>query len=41
MACRKGAPVLGTTIGNYKVTAQLGEGRMGIVCLAEHPAFGR
>src|SRR6185369_5695140 len=37
----KARSVLGTTIGNYKVTARLGEGGMGIVYLAEHPSLGR
>ncbi len=29
------------TIGNYRVVQQLGEGAMGIVCLAQHPIIGR
>jgi serine/threonine-protein kinase len=32
---------VGHTVGNYKVTAKLGEGGMGIVFLAEHPVIGR
>ena len=28
-------------IGNYRVVQQLGEGAMGVVCLAEHPIMGR
>jgi serine/threonine protein kinase len=28
-------------IGNYRVVQQLGEGAMGLVCLAEHPVIGR
>jgi serine/threonine-protein kinase len=37
----KACAVLGTTIGNYKVTAQVGQGGMGVVYMAEHPALGR
>jgi len=37
----RGAYVLGTTIGNYKITAEIGQGGMGIVYLAEHPSLGR
>jgi eukaryotic-like serine/threonine-protein kinase len=33
--------LLGTTIGNYKITAEIGHGGMGVVYLAEHPTLGR
>jgi tRNA A-37 threonylcarbamoyl transferase component Bud32 len=32
---------LGQTVGNYRVTAKIGEGGMGAVYLAEHPIIGR
>src|SRR3954470_6651836 len=32
---------VGQTIGNYRITARLGEGGMGIVYLAEHPVIGK
>ena len=32
---------VGQTVGNYVVTALLGEGGMGMVFLAEHPVIGR
>jgi serine/threonine-protein kinase len=32
---------LGQTVGNYRVTALLGEGGMGAVFLAQHPVIGR
>jgi len=32
---------IGQTVGNYNVTALLGEGGMGVVYLVEHPVIGR
>jgi eukaryotic-like serine/threonine-protein kinase len=34
-------PIVGQTIGNYRVTAKVGEGGMGSVYLAEHPQIGK
>ena len=34
-------PMLGQTIGNYRVSQKLGEGGMGSVYLAEHPHIGK
>src|SRR5690349_2589177 len=34
-------PIVGQTIGNYVVRQKLGEGGMGSVYLAEHPAIGK
>src|SRR4026208_1830362 len=33
--------IIGQTVGNYLVTQKLGEGGMGSVYLAEHPAIGK
>ncbi len=34
-------PLIGLTIGNYRVSQKLGEGGMGAVYLAEHPHIGK
>jgi len=32
---------VGQVVGNYKITAKIGEGGMGVVFLAEHPVIGK
>ena len=34
-------PIIGQTIGNYRVSVKVGEGGMGSVYLAEHPQIGK
>jgi serine/threonine-protein kinase len=34
-------PLIGLTIGNYRIKSKLGEGGMGSVYLAEHPLIGK
>src|SRR5204862_82320 len=38
---RRLAVVIGETFSNYRLTELIGEGGMGVVYLAEHPAIGR
>ena len=33
--------MIGQSVGNYRITGQIGQGGMGTVYLAEHPGFGR
>jgi serine/threonine-protein kinase len=41
--CLESQPMIevGHTVGNYRITAKLGEGGMGVVFLGEHPVIGR
>ncbi len=40
-AAQEHGSLIGATIGNYRVTAKLGEGGMGSVYLGEHPLIGK